>query len=255
MGRTTREHETTDICLAPQVILDALIPWGLKKGRARCPAHNGEDLNLSVMRKGNKVLLTCHSHGCTYSDILAALGLDQRDHGQPPRRDHGQPPRRDRLDIEHSEFSYHDADGRVVVTVKRIDYWERGNPKRQKRIWNEPSGVEPPAHGWPFYRLPALLALPGVPLVIVEGERAAEAAQWALEPRYQATCTKGGAGKAGGTDMRPVRGRECVVWPDADEPGRRHGADLVHLCRAHGASRVRLVPTNGLPKGWDAADA
>ncbi|MCY4502826.1 MAG: hypothetical protein OXE57_14840 [Alphaproteobacteria bacterium] len=235
-----------------QDILDALKAWGLKGGRARCPAHNGQDRNLAVKRAGDRVLMTCHSRGCSYSDIIKALDLDRPPAPEPVPVRKAQP---ERLDTEHSEFPYHDADGNVVVTIKRIDYWERGKARRQKRIWTDPAGLEPPAHGWPLYRLPALLAHPQTPLVIVEGERAAEAAQWQLEPVYQATTTKGGAGKAELADLRPVRGREVIVWPDADEPGRRHGADLVDLCRAHGASKVRLVATHGLPPGWDAADA
>ena len=228
-------------------ILARLEAWGLDRhGRARCPAHNGGDRNLSVRRAGDKVLLCCHSHGCTYEQILAGLGIDP-----PPPPDILRKQPSDRLAVERSEFPYFDADGNIVVTVIRVDFWRAG--KRDKDIWRYPKGAEPPPGGWPLYRLPSLL-IDRSPLLIVEGERTAEAAQFMLEPHYQATCTIGGAGKAAGSDLRPVEGRECIIWPDADGPGRSHAADLGRLCREHGATSVRIVPTDDLAPGWDLAD-
>ena len=44
--------------------------------RARCPAHGGGDSNLAVdPGQGGKAVITCHSRGCTYHDVLKALGL------------------------------------------------------------------------------------------------------------------------------------------------------------------------------------
>ena len=239
-------------------IMERLRTWGLDRhGRARCPAHGGGDRNLAVRREGDKVLLTCHSHGCTYAAIVAALGMDPSGRAAVSLPSGGKSKAGEPkcLDREHSAFPYHDADGRVAVTVKRIDYWERGNAKRQKRIRRDPSGAQAPEAGWPLYRLPSLLAHPSAPLLIVEGEKTAEAAQWLFEPAYQATCTIGGAGNAALTDMRPVKGRQCFIWADNDPPGHRHAADLVRLCREHDAAKIAVVPTDDLPPGWDLADA
>ena len=70
----------------PETFLAALRPWGLKQTgkdeyRARCPAHDGGDPNLAIRRDGDKVLVHCHSHGCTFEAIWRALGLER----DPPR--------------------------------------------------------------------------------------------------------------------------------------------------------------------------
>ena len=73
------------------------------RGRAICPAHGGagSDRNLAVgLAPGNKLLLSCHSHGCGYETIMAALGIDIRSPGRslatsraPARRPPPAPPR------------------------------------------------------------------------------------------------------------------------------------------------------------------
>ena len=55
--------------------------WGLLKGYARCPAHNGGDRNLRVtFTPQGKVLMHCKSHDCEYKDIIKALDIE------PPRK-------------------------------------------------------------------------------------------------------------------------------------------------------------------------
>lgn len=230
-------------------VLDALKAWGLRGGRARCPGHNGGDRNLSVRRAGDRLLMHCHSHGCSYQRILAGLGMDRPQ--APPRESLRREPV-ERLQTERAEFPYFRPDGSIAVTVIRLDYVTREG--RDKSIWRYPKGAEAPPEGWPLFRLPSLL-VNRAPILFVEGEKTAEAAQGLFEPTLQATCTIGGAGKASHSDFRPVEGRECRIWPDADEPGRNHAADLARLCREHGATSVAIVPTDDLPPGWDLADA
>ncbi len=239
-------------------ILARLEAWGLDRhGRARCPGHNGQDRNLSVKRAGDKVLLKCFSHGCSFKQIMAGLDMD------PPPAPDFEPKREavpERLDPEHSAFPYHDADGRVVVTLRRIDCWERrawGDPKLPKRAKDcrrDPPGVKKPDTGWPLYRLPSLLAHPTAPLLIVEGERAAEAAQERVPDGWQATCALGGANEAHNADYRPVEGRKVVVWPDNDSAGLKHAQNVIRHCWEAGGASVAIVPTDDLPPGWDVAD-
>ncbi|MEP2531745.1 toprim domain-containing protein [Shimia sp.] len=57
--------------------------WQYNVGRAPCPAHNGTDNNLAVSNGENGIpVLHCHSHGCDFLDIVAAL----RDRGLRPGR-------------------------------------------------------------------------------------------------------------------------------------------------------------------------
>lgn len=247
---TNARYENTGPPDAVQV-LDALrANWGLKGGRARCPGHGGQDRNLSVRRAGDKVLLCCHSRRCSYQQIMAGLGMD-RPPAPPPESLRKEP--RERLSVERAEYPYLDADGRAVVTAIRIDYWERGNPERQKDIRSYPVGAKRPPAGWPLYRLPSLL-IDRAPIMVTEGERTCEAAQELLGHRFQCTTTLGGAHRAGQSDFRPVRGRVVTIWPDADPAGLGYAQTVKRLCREHGAARVSIVPTDDLPASWDLAD-
>jgi len=52
--------------------------------RSQCPAHDGEDLNLAfTLGTTGQVVFTCHSHHCTYEEIMAALGIEKQASGNP----------------------------------------------------------------------------------------------------------------------------------------------------------------------------
>jgi putative DNA primase/helicase len=107
----------------------------------------------------------------------------------------------------------------------------------------------------PLYWLPELLAAPGAEVLIVEGERTAEAAA-AILREYAVTTSPGGAASAARADWSPLAGRRVVCWPDADDPGQQYAADVARLAAAAGAAEVRIVDLPpGLPAGWDLADA
>jgi hypothetical protein len=58
------------------------------KWRAACPAHWGDNPTaLAIARGDGQPLLYCHAHGCSYQDILRALGLEANgtDHTCRPR--------------------------------------------------------------------------------------------------------------------------------------------------------------------------
>src|SRR4029077_19921619 len=66
----------------------------------------------------------------------------------------------------------------------------------------------------------------------------------------------GGSKAAVQADWTPLNGREVVIWPDADDPGRQYAAAVSKHCGAVGAVRVSIIePPSGVPVGWDAADA
>lgn len=108
----------------------------------------------------------------------------------------------------------------------------------------------------PLYGLDRLAADVTLPVVIVEGEKAVEAARLLLGNDYTVTTWPNGAAAIGKADFSPLRGRSCILWPDADEPGRKAMQQVAVLLQSIGAASVRLVelPPN-LPKGWDLADA
>ena len=48
--------------------------------RAPCPAHQGNNPNLKITETSDgRILLTCHSQGCSAEDIVNAVGLQLSD--------------------------------------------------------------------------------------------------------------------------------------------------------------------------------
>ncbi|WP_296591848.1 DUF6371 domain-containing protein [Roseibium sp.] len=107
----------------------------------------------------------------------------------------------------------------------------------------------------PLYGLHQLDKNPGAPVVVVEGEKSADAAQLLL-PGHVCVTSPGGSKSANKTDWSPLKGRNIVVWPDADEPGSKYADLVARLLSEAGASSVAvLTPPEKVPKGWDAGDA
>ena len=234
--------------------------------RASCPTntHEGGNLKNPALHieeaEGGKVLTTCHA-GCAFEGIRAALGLDPRPSNgttwAPTTMERSAPtpapaswestPRT----APDKRYEYTDADGKVLVTVCRLDARD-GEPKQ---IWREPVGVAKPSGGYPLYRVLSLLANDSKPLLVVEGERTADCAQDLFGDRYEATTSMGGSGSAAHSDWTPAYGRAVYIWPDADPKGAEHAEAVAWLCHAVGAAVVSRVKTDDLPGGWDLADS
>lgn len=114
--------------------------------------------------------------------------------------------------------------------------------------WRQKSAPKPRL----LYNLPALTNRPTAPVLMVEGERTAEAAQTLLQGMV-VTCWAGGANAVGHADLTPLRGRTVRLVPDADEPGNAAMQQLAETLHALGCD-VSLVDTAGQPEGWDLAD-
>ena len=107
----------------------------------------------------------------------------------------------------------------------------------------------------PLYRLDALRQRPDAPVLIVEGEKTADAAQRLL-PSAVVVTWPSGCKAIDKADWSPLSGRRCVLWPDADAVGRDAMAKLASRLLAAGAAQVRIVrPPSDAPEGWDLADA
>jgi len=106
----------------------------------------------------------------------------------------------------------------------------------------------------PLYSLEQLERAPDAPVIVTEGEKAADAARL-IFPHHAVVTSPGGSHGALKADWSPLKGREVTVWPDADEPGRDYARNVAQCALQAGARSVRLVTLpDGLPKGWDLAD-
>ena len=157
---------------------------------------------------------------------------------------------------------YNDRAGRRSFTVDRYEPKHDGDRKSfvPVTLWQDKAGVlnwqkkHPPAPR-PLYRLDELAGRPDAPVLVVEGEKAADTAARML-PEFTTTTSSGGAEASGKSDWSPVAGRDVVVWLDHDEAGRRYASDVARLALEAGASSARIVQVPGFwPVGWDLADA
>ena len=103
----------------------------------------------------------------------------------------------------------------------------------------------------PLYGLETLET--GTQVLVVEGEKAADAARERLPAKLSVVSWQGGASSHPTADWDVLAGRSVVVWPDADEPGIACANAIADRLQRIGC-RVRIVDVEGLPKGWDAAD-
>jgi putative DNA primase/helicase len=155
---------------------------------------------------------------------------------------------------------YLDAAGRLLGYVRRFDTAE-GKAFRPLTLWRPTAGgkAEWRWESWPaprpLYGLRGLTERPSAPVVVCEGEKAADAAQRLL-PSFVAVTSPNGSRSAGKADWSPLRGRRVIVWPDADEAGIAYAHAVAKQGARAGALEVAIISTPpSCAAGWDAADA
>ena len=152
-----------------------------------------------------------------------------------------------------TRWTYHDEAGRVIFYVARYDTpqgkefqpatWD-GN-RWQLKAWPAPR---------PLYNLHKLASRPNAPVLIVEGEKCADAAEILTQGTYVVTTWPNGAKACSKAQWEFLRNRNILIWPDNDAVGKQAGEliarKLLHICR-----EVKTLNVEGQPDGWDAADA
>lgn len=106
----------------------------------------------------------------------------------------------------------------------------------------------------PLYRLPELAAKPGAPVLLVEGEKTADAAA-TLFPMMAVLSWPGGSKAVKHAHWAALEGRKVFVWPDADEPGSAAARQIAEVLRGVAESVRLITPPSDVPHGWDLADA
>jgi putative DNA primase/helicase len=248
--------------------------------KGHCPFHNDKKPSFTVnARKGVWACFVCgvggdvidflKKRGMEHEQIVRELGGQVASSGErvaitqvaaagtqvagvrPARLWHP------RLGEPSAVWEYHTAAGELWGLVCRFETAEG----KQVLPFTCHGGASGGASGWkwagfdeprPLWNLPEMIARPDVPIIITEGEKAAAAAK-ALYKGAVASCWQGGTNAWRKSDWGVVAGRRVILWPDADEPGRKAMAEVAgHI--AH-ACQVQMVDTEGLPAKWDVADA
>ena len=247
-----------------------------------CPAHNDRNPSFIIGDKGDGSIWFKCLAGCPPERIRNALetrNLWPSSASLPVAADHGPrkadeqkytilspvPPNLPHVFVGqvitgeiHHFYEYWDGNDQLLMVVTRTDdaTGKRIHPnvfaefEDGTRSWVRAALPKP----WPLYRLDLLERRPDAPVLVVEGEKTADAA-FTRTRDYVAISWPGGAQAVENVDWKPLRGRDVVLWPDADAPGRKAMEKISKLVTAAGAARVRCVelPTC-LPEGWDLAD-
>ena len=106
----------------------------------------------------------------------------------------------------------------------------------------------------PLYRLDALYGRPDAPVVLCEGEKAADAAQRLL-PDCVTTTSPNGAKAADKADFSHLKNRQVTIWPDADQPGQAYAEAVTAILKALGVAALTAPILPDVEAGFDAADA
>src|SRR5258708_56111 len=176
---------------------------------AKCPAHDDRNPSLSIREVDGKVLLHCHA-GCTQRDVIDALkarGLWQSEPSENPR-----------IVATHD---YTEERGALLYQTVRFypkDFRQRRPDAQGGWIWKKgPRQV--------LYHLPEVLEAAIV--FVVEGEKDADTLR---RHGFVATTNAGGAKAAWLPQFtEALVGREVILIPDRDAPGRQR---VIRIARA-----------------------
>lgn len=266
-----------------------LLPNGVRKGRewkvGGVEGHAGE--SLGVVLSGSKAGQWADFSGDASGDMVGLwmacrevddktalreaedfLGIERRPRTNGHVNGHAKPiesPERevciapdDAPSFRHHKYgdpatiwTYRNSENQILGYVCRFD--PAGERKQiiprtyslsdgwQWKGWNKPR---------PIYGLDRLAKHPAKPVLIVEGEKAADAASATLSA-YAVIAWVGGCPGVPYIDWTPLKGRNVAIWPDADDAGRAAARAIAVAL----AEPVRMIDPAGMPDGWDVADA
>ena len=155
-------------------------------------------------------------------------------------------------------YPYRDKDGAIIGGAVRLDSGSKKQvlPIRATRVvgcnpFLEVKAIDAPR---PLYGLDRLASHPDRDVVIVEGEKAADAGQILFADKVVVTWPLGAQGVPH-VDLRPLAGRDITIWPDNDNSGREAAEKLGLLLEDLGVAQLRIVQIpKDFPPKWDVAD-
>jgi len=168
-------------------------------------------------------------------------------------------------------WAYHDVNGNIVSFVCRFDlpggkkdvipYSYKSNGKKTQWCWR---GLDTPRL---LYNLHELTLRPTAVVLLVEGEKTADAAKL-LFPKYVVTTWIGGADGVKNADWTPLHSRKIFLWADNDVPGihamfggwsynekTEKYRRVVGISEMFSAQFKQIKNDKSFPKKWDVADA
>lgn len=173
-------------------------------------------------------------------------------------------------------WAYPDANGHILCYVARYD--TPGGKQYCPWSWNLERKrwvMQAYPAPRPLYGLQILAQSPAKPVLVVEGEKAADAARAMAGHIYAVVTWQGGTNALKHADWSAIQGRKVLLWPDADteavypklhptmagktktyleQPGPAAMHALAAILHPHNLE-VKVIDVQGRDKGWDADDA
>jgi len=157
---------------------------------------------------------------------------------------------------------YTDEGNNLVALVARYEYLEDGFTKKEFRQYSfdydqrkwVPKGLK---SNCPLYKLYEISNNPHAKILIVEGEKTAEAAQRIVGGQAIVTTWMGGSSAVKKTNWTHLTNRDIVIWPDNDEAGIKAANDIATILIGI-ANTLKVYEVGKIAKfekKFDAADA
>jgi putative DNA primase/helicase len=216
--------------------------WG-----ALCPAHDDSRPSLSISRGSDgRALVACHA-GCDIDAIVAALGISKRD--LFPEANGNGANTREKWELI-AKYPYLDEGGALLYTKLR---YRLPNGEKEYRYKPKMRGKRRIP-----YRLDLLVKSSEKAIVVAEGEKCCDALR---RVGVLATTNPNGAskGKSKWTELdeetvkKVFTGRDVIILPDNDEPGRKHAQGVASSLFPI-AKSVSIFEIPGLAEAADVAD-
>ena len=259
-----------------------------------CPFHSEKTPSFSVSpAKGWYYCFGCGAHGDVLDFVMEYHGVDMPEAGKILGGEEAPDPIYRKRRLERLKVDIYEgikfSERSKYLNILTGDEWRVWNPKRQKWSTYSPAAVycyTPGQYvhrielgdgkkitpmvswckwgeeeGWCFYQFPEPRPLygelTGKPVLVVEGEKARDAAQKLLGEYYDAVTWAGGTQAPARADWSPLKGKKVLLWGDADLPGEgAMNALAVYFAMTLGVKELKLISWDkSKPKGWDVADA
>ena len=160
---------------------------------------------------------------------------------------------------------YHSSDGDLVYYTLRLEGKDDGKKivlplsYGKTHLAGEPSWKLKghTAKNELLYNAHLLNKHPEKPVLVVEGEKTADAANKLLGKDYVVVSWCGGASAAQGANWKLLSGRDVVIWPDNDNAGARAASEICSSLRHVGIKSLKMISSEALkdlPQKWDLAD-
>jgi P4 family phage/plasmid primase-like protien len=156
----------------------------------------------------------------------------------------------------HMVFRYDDSSGFFGYVIRQD--LDNGRKITPMIMWC--ATPKCPDGEWSHYTFPKPRPLYGLnykkpsgQILIVEGEKTADAARKALKT-IEVVCWAGGTQAVEHSDFSVLEGRDVIICPDNDEPGITAANEIAVIAHRHGAKKIRIVNVSEKPAKWDLAD-